>query len=227
MAQPGNYNYRSHPMIPRYQRILFWSLAAAIILVAAFLLRGCQQAHKRLTAPIDESPIAAPVTTSTQDVTLYLAKDTDGSITPSQVSIALPDDPTARARVLLNHLLNSYAQPSSAHPLPGGPAVDDVFLTPNTPSTDVHSTDKTETAIVNLTSSFADKHPSGIQVEDLTIRSIIATLHAAFPRVTAVRFLVDGQPRETLAGHANLLRTYSATGTTTTSAPLTETAPAK
>ena len=198
-------------MIPRYQRILFWSLVAAIILVAAFLYRGHRQAQQRLSTGVDDSPIAAPVTTSTQDVTLYLANDANATVSPSQVSIALPDDPTSRARVLLNHLLNIYAQPDSAHPLPGGPDVEDVFLVPNTPSTDVRSTDKTQTAIVNLTSSFCDKHPSGVQVENLTIRSIVQTLHAAFPRVTEVRFLVDGQPRETLAGHADLTRTYSAT----------------
>jgi hypothetical protein len=28
------------------------------------------------------------------------------------------------------------------------------------------------------------------------------------PQVTEVRFLVDGQPRATLAGHADLMRTY-------------------
>jgi len=200
-------------MIPRYQRILFWSLAAAILLMAAFLYHGHRQAQRRLTAGVDDTPIAAPVTTSTQEVTLYLANDADASITPSRVSLALPDDPTARARVLLERLLNTYAQPGSAHPLPSGPTVDDVFLVPNTPSTDIHSTDKTEMAIVNLSSSFCDKHPSGIQVESLTIRSIIETLRAAFPRVTQVRFLADGQPRETLAGHADLTHIYSTTGT--------------
>jgi len=200
-------------MIPRYQRILFWSLAAAILLMAAFLYHGHRQAQRRLTAGVDDTPIAAPVTTSTQEVTLYLANDADASITPSRVSLALPDDPTARARVLLERLLNTYAQPGSAHPLPSGPTVDDVFLVPNTPSTDIHSTDKTEMAIVNLSSSFCDKHPSGIQLESLTIRSIIETLRAAFPRVTQVHFLADGQPRETLAGHADLTHIYSTTGT--------------
>lgn len=195
-------------MIPRYQRILFWSLAAAIVILAAFLYHAHRQTQRRLTAGVDETPIAAPVTTSTQDVTLYLANDSDATVAPSRVSLALPDDPTSRARALIDRLLNTYAQSGSAHPLQSGPAVDDVFLVPNTPSTDTHSTDKTETAIVNLSSSFCDKHPSGIQVETLTIRSIVQTLHAAFPRVTAVRFLVDGQPRDTLAGHADLTRTY-------------------
>lgn len=197
-------------MIPRYQRILFWCLVAAIVLVAAFLLRTHRQTQQRLTAGTDETPIAAPVTTSTEDMTLYLANDADATVTPSRVSLALPEDPTSRARVLLDDLLNTYVRPGSAHPLHGGPAVNDVYLVPNTPSTETHSTDKTEMAIVNLTGAFADHHPSGIQVETLTIRSIVQTLHADFPRITEVRFLVDGQPRATLAGHADLTRIYPA-----------------
>jgi hypothetical protein len=68
-----------------------------------------------------------------------------------------------------------------------------------------------ELAIVNLTGAFAAGHPSGIETETLTVMSICGTLHATLPRVTEVRFLVDGQPRATLAGHADLTRTYLAT----------------
>jgi hypothetical protein len=66
-------------------------------------------------------------------------------------------------------------------------------------------------AVVNLTSAFAASHPSGIETETLTVLSICGTLHTNLPRVTQVRFLVDGQPRATLAGHADLTRTYLAT----------------
>ena len=65
-------------------------------------------------------------------------------------------------------------------------------------------------AVVNLTASFAAGHPSGLEAETLTVESICGTLHANLPRVTQVRFLVDGQPRATLAGHADLTRTYLA-----------------
>jgi hypothetical protein len=65
-------------------------------------------------------------------------------------------------------------------------------------------------AVVNLTSAFAASHPSGIEAETLTVLSICGTLHANLPRVTQVRFLVDGQPSATLAGHADLTRTYLA-----------------
>jgi hypothetical protein len=63
-------------------------------------------------------------------------------------------------------------------------------------------------AVVNLTSNFAASHPSGFETETLTVLSICGTIHANLPRVTEVRFLVDGQERTTLAGHADLTRTY-------------------
>jgi Sporulation and spore germination len=219
-------------MIPRYQRILFWSLLGGILLMSAFLLHGCQQAHKRRAALNDATPIAAPTATSTEDVTLYLASDADASITPTTESFALPQAPTLRARTLLEHLLATYALPASKHPLQAGPAVDDVFLLtpenntinkpnrPTDPSSD--SSQANQLAIVNLHGSFVDNHPSGIQVEALTVQSIIGTLHTALPQITGVRFLVDGQPHDTLAGHADLLRTYPAVDTTTHPAPPTE-----
>jgi hypothetical protein len=196
-------------MIPRYQRILFWILIGGIALMAAFLLHGCQQAHKRLTAFNDPTPIAAPITASTEDVTLYLASDADGSITATSSQVALPKDASIRARILLDHLIAQYALPTSAHPLQPGPAVDDVFLLNNQ-------------AIINLRSSFVDNHPSGVLVEDLTIQSIIGTLHASLPQITEIRFLVDGESHDTLAGHADLQRTYPAADTTTKPTPPSE-----
>jgi hypothetical protein len=210
-------------MIPRYQRILFWSLVAGILLMSAFLLRGCGQAHQRLVALNDALPIAPPTTTGTEDFTLYLAKDADASITPTTEQLALPQEPAVRARALLEHLLASYGLPDSGHPLQSGPAIDDVFLlsdprpAPGQPPGQL--------AVINLQSGFINNHPSGIQVEALTVNSIIGTLHAAMPQITSIRFLVDGQPHDSLAGHADLLRTYPATDTTAHPTPPTQTQP--
>jgi Sporulation and spore germination len=211
-------------MIPRYQRILFWSLAGCIFLMAAFLLHGCEQAHKRLAALNDATPIAAPTTASTEDITLYLASDADASIRPTTESFALPQEPALRARALLEHLLAAYGRPNSAHPLQSGPAVDDVFLLddPHPESESGFHAQPGQLAIVNLRGSFINNHPSGIQVEALTVESIIGTLHAALPQVTAIRFLVDGQSHDTLAGHADLLHSYPATDTAAKPTPPTQ-----
>ncbi|MGA3135358.1 MAG: GerMN domain-containing protein [Terracidiphilus sp.] len=82
--------------------------------------------------------------------------------------------------------------------------------TASNPSQTNSSQSGPELAVVNLTGSFAASHPSGLETETLTLLSICATLHANLPRVTQVRFLVDGQQRATLAGHADLTRTYLA-----------------
>ncbi|MGD0799440.1 MAG: GerMN domain-containing protein [Acidobacteriaceae bacterium] len=222
-------------MIPRYQRILFWGLAAAILLMALVLLRGCEQAREKLTRHRDETPLAAPVATPSEAVHLALADDSDGSITMVERQLALPTETTARARVLLTRLIAEYSYKGSAHPLDSGPAIDDVFLlalplNPATPATGKTTADPSssapadatpatdaalppnasgELAVINLHGDFANHHPSGIEPETLTVDSILGTLYANFPRIEQVRFLVDGQPRETLSGHADLLRTYT------------------
>ena len=211
-------------MIPRYQRILFWTLAATILLTAAFTIYERQKAHDRITAANDAVPYIEPVNAQTESVTLDLANDADGSIISALRDTALPQEPSLRARALLDRLISEYTLPNSPHPLKPGLAVDDVFLL-NLPIVAHQAAESTVTqpipflaptgllAVVNLHGAFAEAHPSGIVVETLTIQSMLGTLHANLPQITQVRFLVDGQPRETLAGHADLLRTYPATDT--------------
>ena len=223
-------------MIPRYQRILFWSLNAAILLMALVLLRGCEQAREKLTRHRDETPLAAPIVTASETVHLAMANDAAGSITMVEREVALPAETTARARVLLGRLIAEYSYKNSAHPLESGPAVDDVFLldlplksavaagTKASATTDAAGDEELRTAphvlggqlaVVNLHGTFANDHPSGIEPETLTINSIIGTLYANFPRIEQVRFLVDGQPRETLSGHVDLMRAYPVADTAT------------
>ena len=75
--------------------------------------------------------------------------------------------------------------------------------------------------MVNLTGTFAASHPAGLEAESLTVLSICATLRSNFPSITQVRFLVDGVERPTLAGHADLTRTYL----TSEAAPMEATRP--
>jgi hypothetical protein len=222
-------------MIPRYQRILFYSLLGGIILMAIFLFYERKRAHDRLTAHDDATPLAAPVDTATESYTLDMASDGDGSIEAVQRQVALPEEPSVKARALLERLVAEYALPKSKHPLASGAAVDDVFLlnlpitTPvagssdadmdkqgdsSSPALPVEPGQEGQLAVVNLRGSFVNDHPSGVNVEMLTILSMLGTLHANFAQITQVRFLVDGQPRETLAGHVDLSRVYPAIDTT-------------
>lgn len=217
-------------MISRYQRYLFWALVGGIVLALLLLLRGCKQAHDRLATPEDETPIAAPTSAQESTFNLVLADDSAASLHVDTRRFGLPAEPTTRARALLEHLIAEYALPGSPHPLPSGAAVDDVFLltlpltstASDEPASrrsiyltaetgDPLSNGSGQLAVINLRASFADSHPSGIVPEQLTVMSIIGTLHSNFPDITAIRFLVDGHPRDTLAGHIDLSRTYTAT----------------
>jgi hypothetical protein len=204
-------------MIPRYQRILFWSLIGCILLMGAFLMRGCRETHRRLTALNNVNPIAAPTTAAKEEISLYIASDAEATIRPIRSEVALPQDPSLRARMLLEYLLAEYSQSDSAHPLQSGPAINDVFFLSD-------SSRSNKTILINLHGSFADNHPSGIEVEQLTLSSIIGTLHSAFPEFTEVRFLVDGQPRPTLSGHASLDRGYPLVDTSGRPTPPSEVA---
>ncbi len=221
-------------MTPRYLRVIFWSLIGCIVLMAGFLFYTRQTSRDRLRSLSDATPIDAPYTV-TESITLDLANDSDGSITATERQIALPTETTARARALLEHLIAEYSLPGSAHPLPSGAAVADVFLLPlpitghevepgSTATTPVRSNDPNalqplgpggEMAVINLNSSFVNAHPSGVEAEALTLLSMVGTLHANLSQIEQVRFLVDGQPHDTLAGHADLLRVYPSRDTTT------------
>lgn len=196
-------------MIPRYQRVLFWSLCALILLMAAFTIHERQKARDRVLASNDAMPYIQPVDVPTDAVTLVLANDADNTLLSGLRDAALPTEPSLRARALLDRLFIEYTLPNSPHPLKVGPAVEEVFLL-NQPAT-ASATPTGQLAVVDLRSSFADAHPSGIAIETLTLLSIVGTLHANFPQIGEVRFLIDGQPHDTLAGHADLTRPYPAT----------------
>jgi hypothetical protein len=217
-------------VIPRYQTILFAVLLAASAVMGVVLWQLRERAHQRLLSNQDSAPTQAPQVAQPEEATLLVANDADSSLLTQVQSLPLPQDPGARARAILGKLLDLYAAPGAAHPVPGGassiaevflmpaqnptffPAVNPTFHLENaTPQKSLPQPNDPSTpqlAVVNLTGSFAASHPSGLETETLTLLSICGTLHANLPRVAQVRFLVDGLPRPTLAGHADLTRTY-------------------
>lgn len=222
-------------MIPRHQTILFIVLLLTSAVMGVFLWQMRDRAHKRLVEGEDTAPIEAPLVAPAEQVTLYVASDADNTLVAQPLTLPLPASPGPRARAILGRLLDLYAAPNAPHPVAGGEsAIAQVFLLPaqgdtaqgltlpatappQPPASGASAASSTpvqdsgpQLAVINLTGAFAASHPSGLETETLTVLSICATLHANLPGVTQVRFLVDGQPRATLAGHADLSRTYLA-----------------
>jgi hypothetical protein len=200
-------------MIPRFQRLLFGAMLLAAVVMAIVLIRMRERAHDRLMMAVDSPPLSAPSSAPVENITLLVANDLDGSLIPVERSFPMPKDPNARARVLMQKLLEEYAAPKSTHPIANASGVEEVFLMPVPQQKGANNAG--EMAVVNLNAAFVQAQPSGIEPETLTLLSMIATLHANLPQITEVRFLVDGQQRDTLAGHADLTRSYLASGTQT------------
>jgi hypothetical protein len=212
-------------MIPRYQTVLFFTLLIASAVMGVVLWQLLDRAHQRRLQGEDSAPLPAPAIAPPIETTFLVANDRENSLVRQTLTLPLPQSTNARAKAILGKLLDLYAAPNSTHPVPGGAAsITGVFLLPvpadaasagsstATPgfSTANNAPGGDQLAVVNLTSAFVASHPSGLEAETLTVLSICSTLHANLAAVTQVRFLVDGQPRATLAGHADLTRNYMA-----------------
>lgn len=223
-------------MISRVQRILLAALVLAIVAMSAILIRLRERAQERLHVVQGSVASIESAESAPQTVTLVIPNDLDGSLQDVERTMPLPADDSTRARVLLEALLETFHDPHSTHPiavrssadqaLPPGPGtnqgIDEVFLMPLPQAASASASGPNfpggsagTLAVVDLSAAFAASQPSGIEPETLTLLSVIGTLHANLPSITQVRFLIDGRPTQTLAGHADLTRTYLATDTAT------------
>lgn len=198
-------------MISRAHKILFLVLLLACVIMATFLIRLRNRAQDRLQEQGIAAPAAMPEESGNarRTVTLYIPNDLDGSLGSVERSMPLPADKNAVARVLLESLIEAFHAQGSTHSMGVASGINEVYFLP-VPQIPGQSGSQGEMAVVDLNGALAAAQPSGIEPETLTLLAIMATLHANLPEITQVHFLVDGQPRDTLAGHADLTRTYLA-----------------
>jgi Sporulation and spore germination len=175
------------------------------VLIAVAIGLGFYALHLKRKVARDEElaaqqqlAMAPPASGPPTPVTLYVASDFDATLRKTQMSLVLPAERSERARAVLRALFGTYLQSPSPHPIGPGADVRDVYLLGD------------DTAVVDTNSAFADKHPSGVLAEELTVASIVTTLNANDSKIQRVKILVNGQERETLAGHADLRRFYLA-----------------
>jgi hypothetical protein len=178
-------------VISRKLQFIVAALVLAILAMGFYLVHLKHKAESIAVGPVTQQ-LVAPVSGPPEQMTLFLASDEDYAMRPMVLSAALPSDPGERGRFVLHALIARYLAKDSPHPLAPGADVHDVYLLD--PSS----------AVVNLSAELANLHRSGIEVEQLTIFSMVLTLKAQLPRLNRVRFLVDGKTRDTLAGHFDL-----------------------
>jgi len=186
-------------MIPRHLVIGVAVLLAAALGMSIYAWNMRKTVAATPVASADTRPLAPPVAGPTEQVTLFVAHDDNGSLRPESARIPMPSGRQQRAEELLRTLLSLYLDKSSPHVLGPGADVRSVFLV------------DPGVAVIDLNAAFADTHRSGVLVEELTVASLIHTISANTPGILKVKILVDGQERATLAGHADLTSFYDVT----------------
>jgi hypothetical protein len=77
-------------MIPRYQAVIFAVLLVASIIMGVTLWQLREHAHQRLLAGEDSAPTQAPEVAPSEQATLMVASDSDGSLIAQPYSLPLP-----------------------------------------------------------------------------------------------------------------------------------------
>lgn len=179
-------------MIPRHLVIGVGVMLVAVLLMGIYVWQtGSRMAEVQVTVA-DTRPVAPPAAGPTEQVTLFVAYDDAGVLRARSARIPLPNGRQQRTEELLRALLDIYLDKTTPHRLAPGAEVRNVYLV------------DPGLAIVDFNSAFADGHRSGILLEELTVASFLQSLSANVPGITQMRILVDGRPRESLAGHVDL-----------------------
>jgi len=189
-------------MIPRHLIIGVVVMVAIALGMSFYMLRMRGSAGRAENTTASTQPVAPPVSGPTEQVTLYVAYDEDGSLRAQSRRIPLPAGRQERAEQLLRALLSIYLGNPSPHPLGPGSEVRDVYLV------------DPGLAVIDLNGAFAQGHRSGVLVEELTIASMVETISANIPDITRVKILVEGKERDSLAGHIDLTNFYDAAAMT-------------
>jgi hypothetical protein len=186
-------------VIPRHFQIILSLLLVAILLVGIYIIqlrRGEQQLSQQETSSV---PAAPPGGGTFESIHVLVAYDDDQALRWRDAETFMPEDRSMRAKAALKAVLDQYQQKPSPHPMGKNAAIKDVYFIGN------------DTLLVDTTAAFADEHPSGVLLEEMTLASLIETLTANVPGINRVKFLVEGRERETLAGHVDLMSVYEVT----------------
>ncbi|PYP82346.1 MAG: hypothetical protein DMG65_26525 [Candidatus Angelobacter sp. Gp1-AA117] len=183
-------------MIPRSIQITVGLLLLGILISGLYMIKLTHKEQAKTLLGSEDRPVAPPVGGKQERIAILVAYDEDRALRWREANVFMPSEPSLRAREALQAVLAQYLQNPSPHPLGKGADIKDVYLI------------NQDTLVIDTTPQFADGHPSGILLEEMTLTSLIETLNANVPGIARVKFVVDGKERETLAGHADLMSFY-------------------
>lgn len=169
-------------------------LIVLIILIVIFFRIGGEKYKKEAYATT--SPASDQLPGEVQDskkIILFFASEDDTFLHPEERDIPSDSSIAHQAKQIIKELING-SQNSYILPLPPETKLRELFIT------------KEGIVYVDFSREIQEKHLSGSSAEILTIFSTVNSLAYNFKSIKRVFLLIEGNERETLAGHVDLSR---------------------
>ena len=139
----------------------------------------------RVTASVDKN--------ETLDMVLYFLSEDGAGLKPEERRLPATADRAGRIRQAVLELIKGPAGKGLLPVVPNGTALREAYFI-----------EKEGRAYIDLSSDVSSRHWGGTTAEECTIYAIVNTVLKNFVDVKSVQFLIDGEVRETLAGHLDL-----------------------
>lgn len=173
----------------RIRNFILWVIVGTVIFVvgiffSSFLSEKGYQLKEWVSRPFVSPP-------SLKAVKLCFTGPDGNYLSLEERKIILREEPNAQIKDVLKELIRGPENKDLSSTLPNETKVRAVYL-------------KNQDICVDFSSSLSENHPGGSTGELLTVYSIVNTLLLNFPSYTRVQILIQGKPRETLAGHIDI-----------------------
>jgi hypothetical protein len=175
-------------------------LLIVLAVLVAVLFRSGGREVIRKSAPAAAGPPApspdASAPKPTLKVSVFFVRPSDGLLVPEEREIPVSDSLVEETEAFIAELIKGPTGDLAAA-IPRETKLGRVYIT------------KEGTAYVDFSRELIENHPSGTTAELSTVYAVVDGLAFNFKDVKKVFILVDGEERETLAGHIGLDRPFS------------------
>lgn len=144
----------------------------------------------------EEEPLAEPGKSAEREAVIFFSREGAEGLYPERRRIYVTSSVPDMARQVLEELVRGPRRALGVPVLPREAELRQVYI------------DREGNAYVDFSAELARRHPGGSDAEIATLFAIVNSLTYNFPEIRAVRILIEGEERETLAGHLDLTRRY-------------------
>ncbi|MGB8951142.1 MAG: GerMN domain-containing protein [Candidatus Aminicenantales bacterium] len=173
--------------------VVFGILFCLLVVLVILFFRNYSREDIKKSAEIPRPEVKSPPQElrSQKKVLLFFLREDDDLLYPEEREIFVNSSVVREAEQVISGLIQG-SRNGLVSPIPPETKMWQIFLT------------KEGTAYVDFSKEMMEGHPSGSAAEISTIYSIVDSLAYNFKSIKKVFILIDGEERETFAGHISL-----------------------